>query len=754
MLRAHSLSNETPIHPPLSKFKEIINKPVLSRPSQPDNPSQPRRSGHTPDAAAGRASRARAAYMAAPPPDSARRPLLTGSTMPSRQFLDRQTRLIDLFLEELAQVAAADGANFNNTKQFDALLRHLELTVAAPAFSSVPSENILHILLTLAARSPAANWSHDLLGGFAGDASAYMRQVNRAYDAALHKASLQQRSVSVLRRYLAVVRGPRAPAADALRKNIHSVLLAFHRPDVALSFRGYRRPVLQRKSKAGAWAQGGVLAGDFLAGHFLAGDLAGDFLGGEALAGRAVEIISDSEDSDALEEPLGQADIAQHAYALGGPAPEAPFSALGLNTSGLGGAAPLFRQMPHLLAGGTPEPPGLRPKRPRAASPGWKRIQVFDDHVVLHKLLAAADYDVWSLLKWAFWCAHTSSEYQTFLFNAGLTHVHHVYRATGAFLELFFAFCHAELAASIADGRPRAAAIARLLGTLGPRHDWHDRAALYVFAGLGRAWHDKPYPCFPRELVLTKNDPAVLSSRCKTTCVNDDNSHSMGLRAHVVLLLFHYEHALGGAAAGRGLMRHVLRRLASVPLVYLEAFLGHMQTELAAGGEPGLGTAPLQALDAQLGFAVLCEVTGTVFSMEAFCGPAFVLQTARVLLDGRLYRSVVDDVTFGCVDDFAAQWRRVMAVAEWLFGRALEDAVHGKPAAQADCVFVVKSARCADELAAACYAEYLESRYEDSDLIPETAFTLTRAEIEQWRPAGVCTFADLARFKLSGRLQR
>ncbi|KAM9918456.1 hypothetical protein OXX59_008652, partial [Metschnikowia pulcherrima] len=63
--------------------------------------------------------------------------------MPSRQFLDSQTQHIDSFLGELASSATEKDINFNNTRQFDALVRHLEKTLEAPHFCAVPSENVL-----------------------------------------------------------------------------------------------------------------------------------------------------------------------------------------------------------------------------------------------------------------------------------------------------------------------------------------------------------------------------------------------------------------------------------------------------------------------------------------------------------------------------------------------------------------------------------------------------------------------------------
>lgn len=679
--------------------------------------------------------------------------------MHSATFLEAQTALTDLFLGELARLDAEPMINFNNTKQFDTLLRHLESTLPAAVFVSVPSENILHILMTLAVRAPASNWSHDSLHALAGDATEYMRMVNLDYDSCLYKTTLQRRSTVILRHYVAVLHGhkPSHPLAkSALAQHVSSVLGTCHKGTTQFKFPPAKRTqpridqFTKRQKKPAKRPRGQGTIDLFLPG--------------------AVEVISDSEDSDCGVDLQPGPQIDMDTYPL-----EAPHKAvtslsdLSTNTSGLGETATLFKQMPHLLGangdssdsgngqgGDSNEENTSRRKKTRFDTPGWQRLQVFDDHLVLKKLLATFTYDIWSLLKWSFWCADTSSQYQKFLFNSGKTHVHEIYQTTADFLEVFFGFCHAELVDRVAEHRIGASTIAQLLKGLGPRKEWHERVAAYIFSGLGVPVYDKPTLLYNRELVLTQNDSVAQNSRCKTTCDNDANKDSMRLRAKLLYLMVHYDVALQDLAFAtlEPLLRHLVRRLAPLPLPYVREFFASLQQELTLAHSahtldsacPGM----LHVLNDDLAFGVLCHVTATKFGVPLFHGPSFVGQMCTLLVDTRLYNSVVHDHTFRSVEDFVARWEKVIFLVEWLFSRALETpGLHdGTGGGNMTPQQILEMARTADTLAARGYEEYLEGLYEDSDILPETYFTLTRDQITHWMGRFSTSFGLLAQFKL------
>lgn len=602
--------------------------------------------------------------------------------MLSRRYLDAQTQLVDGLLAELAH---SQPVNFNNTKQLDTLLTHLEATLAP--FVLVPSVPVLHIVLTLAARCPASNWTHDAALSEAIVApSAYMQLVNAAYDAAVGKALLGARSGALLARYVALL------AQGAVTVPLQNLHLRMERAVGAMM----RCEPLQAFAK-----------------HKARVDDTADVEDAPVVGVAPVEVISDSEGSDSLLETAPPAQL----VALYRPAALRTVTSLadlGSRTSGLGEAATLFRDMPHLLAQPTPEPEEPR-KRRKAADP-LAAIQVFDDALLAQKLARLDVYSVWTLLRWTFWCADTSAQYQQFLFNAGATSVHSIFAAYERTLRPVFRFV--ALQSRCRSASTSAPLDQRLLVLLGRKADWGDRAAEFVLTGLAVASNDRPYPCYLRERVLIKHDPVVQTSQCKTAVEYDDNLASMPLRLQVAGIVY------CGVANSADFVAHLALKLARVPLRYLRGLFAAYAAERDTFALP---PAELDAMMVQLACKMLADATDVPVPYRSLASDAEVAALAALVCSDRLYASVTEDCTFQSYDEFYAKWLTVLFLTEWLVAHAM-DSTDGRLDSE-----LTASALAAQQHMARLFSEFLLARSEDAEVLADDSFTLTAAQIAQYR---------------------
>ncbi|GEQ66985.1 hypothetical protein JCM33374_g648 [Metschnikowia sp. JCM 33374] len=736
----------------------------------------------------------------------------------NRQVVDACTKYTDSLLDELAQLASEENVNFNNTNQFAKLLFHLENTLLEPVFCSVPSEIILQLLFTLTARCPQSNWSHDSSHGYVGNTSEYLRSINQEYDNWVFKHSLQDRSRQILHSYAVLVYGSAdSLAIQTLKANLSAVLGTFlrtgitslflrHKPDVEDYFRVRKSQNDIAESQEYSQSQG---------------DANPEISGGD-VAPTAVEVISDSDDAEGAMDESMSPEIALKMYS-----PDMPYksvaslSELTSKASGMGEAAALFQNMPHLQATSESDPTteqksdsiatsesppkpsdprkkmdrisekkfspldsepssfsaDRKDKKQKTLDPPWKRIQAYDDFMISKKLSNSTNYDLWNLLEWTLVCADTSSEYQKFLFNSSSTNVHNIYRANGDFLTLFFTFCHSDLMECAANGRSRASIVARLISGLGARNVWHERTVTKAFAGLGVRYKNPPHPCYQREAMLTNNDPVVQNSRCKTECANDDNEHSMALRVQLLFLLVHYETITLLSQAQpvvkreeslsslvneglSSLVLQVVRNLSRLSLVHVEMFLNTLEMELSSDIAKVVGstlsstsssTMRLADLDTQICIGLLGEVTGINYIIDP---GTFESQVEDILVDPQTYYSIVSNRRFKSVEDLFCQWEKLMFLLERLFYRSLrETAQHELKYGGVASRFttILSKAQRADELASQGYAECIEGRYVHSDVMCETAFTLTRAEVDKWMALRRCVFHHMAKWQLGIR---
>lgn len=643
----------------------------------------------------------------------------------SRRFLDAQTQLIDHLLAELLQLPNADHINFNNTKQFDILLRHLELTLVVRPITLVPSTYVLHVLFTLAARCPSSNWTHDTsISESIGTPTEYMKQVNSDYDATLYKEPLGARSLSILRRYVEILSQETSPAVEILKARLEQVVASMLVVD---SFFG--KPTPTEDSGPGK-EQGAEQTEEYDA---------------------AVEVISDSEglSSDSLLDAQNPIELISR-YKRSLPKTVTSLSDIGARTSGLGEAATLFKDMPHLLAHATPEPEDSKAKRAKNTDP-LRVIQVFDDSLLARKFADPGSYSVWSLLKWTFHCAETSSQYQQFLFNSFQTNVHSVYEAYSGVFKVIFLLMTLQYVENRPSSKKNLLLVDRLLLIFGT-NDWYDRAAGCILTGVTLSSNDKPYPCYNRERTLIRNDPLVQNSQCKTTVNCDDNMSSMGLRMQIIALLYAHEQnkihqqnkihelKIREKTLKASFLDSVCWIIWQWPLRYLNGFFSVKSTEVFLCPEEDLNYVMVRLCS-----RLLSDATGLLVQFTDLASRDEIIRLADLIGSDELYESIANDTTYESFDAFFEKWQKVIFFAEWLLAFV--------PAKVADEVLLLtlrEKALAAEKKMDETFSEYMHERSEDADLLAEDVnFTMSELEIRQCKAKLQRRFTALVRCKLA-----
>lgn len=635
--------------------------------------------------------------------------------MQNQHFIENQTRLIDLFLAELSQSGSDLPVNFNNTKQFDLLLHHLESVTCSEPFNAVPSANVLHILLTLAARCQTSAWSHDTASSdsIGPETLEYMKQVNIAYEETLCKPLFQQRSMAILEQYRKILADESSGAGkDLLRETIETVLTSFIQANITSFFRPRRD--LRRTNLEPI---------DYV-----------DKLN--------PDIISDSEESDGivdLTEPLTAA-YALHRTAS--PKHFAPLSQLSSNLSGLGEAATLFKDMPHLLARASPEPeaksPVKEPKQKKAKTEilSPKKILVFDDSLIGVKLLTSASYDLWSLLRWAFYCADVNTNYQAFLFGANLTHLHHIYKAYNDVLGFFFDIC----ALQFLRLEKKKSILERLLFSLGPRRIWQDRAVEFLFTGLEIPSSSRPTPCYSREQILIKRDGSrKRKSHMKTHYT--DNIDSIDLRVKTLALLFWLEITNAGRKAvslsnqeENGLLARLVEKLSSLSLVYLERFYAGINAQRHHSHIP---SHIYETMGINICLGLMKSYSGGYSLSFDVCLEDNLLDS---ILDSSVYKKVTDESIFQTMDEFLNSWRKIQFLHEWL----IEFALQQKKAVDADAI--LERARLAEKSTIEVFRHYVNKHCADESDTEDHTFVVQAEDADRLTSLFTICFVDLVQF--------
>ena len=677
-------------------------------------------------------------------------------------LLEAQLALGDSFLAELEQLRGTTSViNFNNTKQFDALLSYLEALVLG-TFTLVPSVNVLHILFTLAARCPNANWTHSP-SSMVPETSDYMKLVNRDYDAVLAKSLLQARSHALLERYLILLQSDVHSQSDISGGMPQKGLMRSHPSRIE---REALRLLHIRFEKAIAALV--PMKKDFFTRRRLPSPLLST---PEQMA--VVEVISDSEGLDSLidEEPIRLFSV---------PVAVTSLSDLGRKTSGLGETTALFESMPHLLAHATPEPEihgakGVNPNfeeatdteakanrkskmkdrshAPEKKTDGPKRrvygtqkekrsknlkklksdslsavscLRVFDD-VVLAKAIDPNDgYDFWALLRWAFTCADASSQYQKFLFNSANTHVHCIYRSYESVFDIVFRFLSLQFQCqnfSLLD---------RALRLIGPPRTVYERAVEYILTGLGQATSSTPYPCYVRERLLLKHDPLVQNSQCKTFLEYTDNQHSMRLRFRIAVTLYLYEKRAGSIE----LLIALAEKLLTLDFCHLKSFFDTYPLLETLGITCSVATPFLN----HLGSILLDKLTGLQLNLYDTTKDDYarLQQILLAITSEKVYSNISNDYSLPSFDHFWKKWQSTIFLFQWLLLQTLSYEQVEYP------ISIVNSLEKADGHIKHFYHEFLDSHWDDADVQAEDLnFTLSLSEITQYKQREMISYMDV-----------
>lgn len=545
-----------------------------------------------------------------------------------------QTELVDQLLPELLQQRQNGVINFNNSKQLDILLRHLELSFSSPTFNVIPSITVIHILFTLAIRAPSLNWSHDLVQLESFVTSEYMKQVNRRYDSVLYHELLQKRAAKILRKYVDFIDEESNIATSMLHDRLTEVVATFFPAS-------HLRPSIGRQTKNA---------------HHNPAEF-GDTSNKETPSLYAVEVISDSEESDAIVDE-------DHSLLL----PESikaversvlSFTDLGNRTSGLGETAVLFRDMPHLLAQVTPEPfDSDEPKPKRQKHLLIDQIQLFDDNLLFKRLQGMHQYNIWNIIRWCFWCADLSSQYQNFLFNSNQTKVHEIFSAYNDTLTLILHFCLLNTQTSKESSIWLAE---RLFSSLGIGVSVYDRAIEFIFTGLGISSNDEPKPYFPRERILVKTDASTNLSQCKEKAIFDDNTTSMNLRLLLLRCLYSVDTKLVGKE--KIVSELLVEKIYLLSSANLRKLLASSLEQVVASPYKCAGALKFDNLLLAMCSKYIEKITDLkVFGEKACAGDELLL----VLADGRVFTNFINSSLLDCFEVFHELWKKLIYLSGWL----------------------------------------------------------------------------------------
>lgn len=614
---------------------------------------------------------------------------------------DVQTRLIDLFLAELEQIQTSDEPiNFNNTNQLDALLSYLENSDVSQ-FTPVPSEIVIHILLTLACRSPQSSKTRGTVSSDDGIEvlSLYMREINDKYEHNLTKDLLQRRSANILDKYVDLIQSSESDHALKLYQNFQDVL----RPICNASIH-FSRPRSKPESKEET---------------------------------PVVEVIQDSE-SDVEDDDLSagmeiETSLKYHQFGL----PQKnviSLSDIGSKTTGLGEATSLFQNMPHLLAQATPEPEQLspegRPKKQKVERNPLEFVKLFDDHLIVSRLMNLKDYNLWDLLRWAFTCCGDSSQYQKFLFNSSNTSLHHIWETYSLTLRIILKFL--KIQHDVSQKRQKRSFLGCLLTQLGRNQDWYERLVDVAFTGLGLLTQDRPFPCYPRERSLIKNDVNTNGSVGLRSKVDyDDNIESLHLRAHLVALFLYQE-------TNRFHKVDLVTQLSNKLLMFdkdtIFAFLQRLNTQLFV---------PKQVLDKFILMVynkLVITIVGSedlAYNLIGYLDPTStrIEKLTRLFKSSELYDGLVHDSTYKDFNDFKRCWDiciglcyemiKFIVTSEVLKEHQLDLKVYED---------ILSALHTFKDMSERHYIEFLESRsWNASGLDDEINFILEDEEIESSR---------------------
>lgn len=604
--------------------------------------------------------------------------------------LEVQTRLIDLFLAELEQLQSKDDhINFNNTSQFDALLTFLE-NLLNGHFTQVPSQNVLHILLTLACRYPRSSWTHDPISNEDGIEviSLYMKEVNDKYNHSLSKDLLQLRSVSLLNKYIDLLLESKW---DEYKQALLTNLQAAFRHFCTIPVRFGRPRSAQNEVNKPKSPVAGMI----------------ENLTSEDEANEVLNII----DSDLLKYQMFNLPSTSITS----------LSDIGSKTTGLGEATSLFQNMPHLLAQATPEPEAPedgspatpKPKKRKSARTPIEIIKIFDDNLIANMLSEPNNYSLWDLLRWALTICDDSSKNQLFLFDSSRSASHGIWKTYCSFFFMVFRFL--KLQHDYSERNHKMSFLKNLLTQLGAKQDWYRRLVNVVFTGVGLPTQEKSYPCYLREKALIRGDAAKSGLNSINTSISyKDNDRSMTLRAQIIATYLYQE---SDRFQKLELVMQISMKLVQCDPKHILHFLNRLKDN---------SFVPENVLDKFI-IMVVNKLIVTIAGSEdiAYNLIAYLdttrerIEKLRRLFESKeLYEAIVQDSTYKSMKEFQKAWDICVGLCAEMIRFTIDNEVKQATFLSDDLVFKAEPMlKTFEERCTRYYIEFIESK--SSDLIAE-----------------------------------
>ena len=272
--------------------------------------------------------------------------------------------------------------NFNNVNQLDILLYHISTTfyiqVDDNRLFHVPSVSMVRILLTLASRLPLINWSKPSNSNI--DSLGESREIISP----LSSCTLRDRSITILNTYLDFINSSKSKQSMLLYNVIMDALNDF---TVMLKKKGSLSMLLQRDTK---------------------------------LKNKHIhEVVSDSEEEPTM---LNESIIDSKSHEQD----------LSNRLDFLKGAAKSNEP-------NRSQSPSVEPPANRLIDALFNETALFDDPLVGHQLnpYYNNNYNIWSLLKWAYYCADISSNHTQ---GQDIDQYHDLYQTHKFFIDVIYEF--------------------------------------------------------------------------------------------------------------------------------------------------------------------------------------------------------------------------------------------------------------------------------------------------------------------------
>lgn len=390
----------------------------------------------------------------------------------SHKYEVAQTELLDLFLTELSSIEITPQ-NFNNTKQFDLILFHLEHTFDRNlerrvnnenlhSALKVPSTTILHIIITLASRCPTSNWiNNDSILKSSISQNEYIQSLNLDYNNSSVKSPLRDRCMLILNRFCHELKlalrsaeltdsNVASHSFSTLYKNLVLVFkeLILHQKTIGVnrrsshSSRNITRLSNGHKVKSNQLDIVSLMKSspkkrkiDENDDSFL--PTQEDPVNSSDLENTLDDLdeVSDSQEEDiSLRSSMVDEVMKYKEYNLS-PEKNSSINIIGHETSGMGQASDLFKnirneQSPEKLDSNdiNDSSGSIHLSKSSLVNTVLHNIKIFDDPLLSVKLGTTPNYNIWTLLQWTCSCAENSSKFQSSLLYSSKASYHILYQ--------------------------------------------------------------------------------------------------------------------------------------------------------------------------------------------------------------------------------------------------------------------------------------------------------------------------------------